>query len=92
MATKSKLATNFEECRPDCAACCIVISISAPIPGMPNGKKAGQRCIHLSEDLLCQIYDHPDKPEVCTSFRYDKQVCGNNAEEAFSNLKLLEDL
>ena len=28
-------------CRPHCGACCIALSISSPIPGMPAGKPAG---------------------------------------------------
>ncbi|MDD8045446.1 MAG: YkgJ family cysteine cluster protein, partial [Verrucomicrobiota bacterium] len=31
------------ECRPGCGACCTVVSISSPIPGMPQGKPAGVR-------------------------------------------------
>ena len=28
------------ECRIGCAACCVVISISSPLPGYPDGKPA----------------------------------------------------
>ena len=35
------------QCRAGCGACCIAISISSPIPGMPLGKPAGVRCVQL---------------------------------------------
>ncbi|QSA20024.1 YkgJ family cysteine cluster protein, partial [Vibrio furnissii] len=41
------------DCRLGCGACCIAPSISSPIPGMPNGKPAGTRCIQLNENNLC---------------------------------------
>ena len=44
------------ECREKCASCCIDISISSPIPGMPNGKPAGVKCIQLDENLKCLIF------------------------------------
>ncbi|PLX13243.1 MAG: hypothetical protein C0594_01425 [Marinilabiliales bacterium] len=81
---------NFEECRKGCAACCIAISISSPMPGMPEGKPAGVRCIHLSSDLLCSIYNHKDKPAVCDEFKFDPEVCGENREEALQILSSLE--
>ena len=35
------------ECRTDCGACCIAPSISSPIPGMPQGKPAGDNAVIL---------------------------------------------
>ncbi|HVK38365.1 MAG TPA: YkgJ family cysteine cluster protein, partial [Candidatus Kapabacteria bacterium] len=35
-------------CRDGCGACCIAPSITSPIPGMPDGKPAGVRCVQLS--------------------------------------------
>ncbi len=78
------------ECRIGCGACCIAPSISTPIPGMPNGKPAGVRCIHLTETYTCNIYDHPDRPEVCDLFKADPAVCGENREEAITLLSMLE--
>lgn len=83
-------APDFRNCRPACAACCEVISISSPIPGMPNGKPAGVRCIHLTDELLCAIFTHPDRPEVCDQFRFDPLVCGSTREEAVQVLSALE--
>ncbi len=78
------------ECRPNCAVCCIYISISSPIPGMPNGKPAGTPCIHLAEDLKCAIFDSPDRPKVCGGFKADREFCGDTREEAISILSQLE--
>lgn len=77
------------ECRPSCGACCIAPSISSPIPGMPNGKPAGMPCVHLTDDYKCALFNQPDRPEVCKSFRADPLVCGSSREEA---LKLLTEL
>ena len=43
-------------CREGCAACCIAPSISSPIPGMPNGKPAGVRCVQLDNALRCLLF------------------------------------
>lgn len=70
------------ECRSGCGVCCIHISISSPIPGMPDGKAAGVRCIQLTDDLKCAVFNHPSRPDVCIGFKADKLFCGNSAEEA----------
>ncbi|HXR00450.1 MAG TPA: YkgJ family cysteine cluster protein [Pseudomonas sp.] len=70
------------ECRPGCGACCIAPSISSPIPGMPLGKPAGQRCVQLSVDMLCQIFGKAERPAVCSRFTADPDVCGASAQEA----------
>jgi hypothetical protein len=31
---------------------------------MPNGKPAGERCLHLSVEMLCALFGLAD-PEVC---------------------------
>ncbi|MFC2089385.1 YkgJ family cysteine cluster protein [Bacteroidota bacterium] len=79
------------ECRIGCGACCIAPSISSPIPGMPDGKPAGTRCIHLTEEYTCGIYKHPDRPEVCGLFNADPAVCGDSREEALELLSMLEE-
>jgi Fe-S-cluster containining protein len=78
------------ECRDSCAACCIIPSISSPIPGMPEGKPAGVRCIHLTGALRCGIYNDPQRPEVCSDFQADPEVCGSSREEAIMLLSSLE--
>ena len=70
------------KCREGCGACCIAPSISSPIPGMPNGKAAGERCLQLSAENLCTIFGQPERPSVCSAFEADIEVCGNSREEA----------
>jgi uncharacterized protein len=79
-------------CRENCGACCIVPSISSAIPGMPKGKPAGVRCIHLTDELTCGIYDSPDRPKVCDGFQADPLVCGISREEAIKIFAELEGL
>lgn len=69
-------------CRAGCGACCIAPSISSPIPGMPAGKAAGERCLHLSAENLCLLFGDPRRPAVCGSFDADPEVCGDSREEA----------
>ena len=69
-------------CREGCGACCIAPSISTPLPGMPNGKPAGERCLHLSVDYLCGLFGQPQRPAVCGDFKADTEVCGSSREEA----------
>jgi hypothetical protein len=49
---------------------------------MPYGKAAGERCLHLSVDMLCQIFGQVDRPLVCSRFGADPEVCGSSSEEA----------
>lgn len=69
-------------CRPNCGACCIYPSITSPIPGMPEGKPAGTRCIHLTTELKCAIFSDPLRPAVCKGFKAEYLFCKNSAEEA----------
>ncbi len=80
------------DCRPGCGACCIALSISSPIPGMPDGKPAGVRCVQLSDDNRCLIYGHPDRPAVCARLRPSAEMCGSSFEEAYVYLMELERL
>jgi uncharacterized protein len=77
-------------CRPGCGACCIGLSISSPIPGMPNGKPAGVRCVQLSDDLRCLIFAEPTRPEVCRRLRPEPEMCGSNQGEALAFMVRLE--
>lgn len=78
------------ECRVGCGACCIALSISSPIPGMPNGKAAGERCVQLTDDNLCLIFGKPERPEVCTRLRPMAEMCGETREHALAYLQWLE--
>ena len=84
--------TFLMECRLGCGACCIAPSITSPIPGMPNGKPAGERCIQLSSDNLCQLFGKPERPSVCLAFTADVDVCGDRNDIALLNLTELEQL
>ncbi|MDH4554141.1 YkgJ family cysteine cluster protein [Pseudomonas sp. BN417] len=77
-------------CRAGCGACCIAPSISSPIPGMPTGKAAGERCLHLSAENLCLLFGDPRRPAVCGAFDADPEVCGGSREEAIRLLGWLE--
>lgn len=79
-------------CRAACAACCIAPSITSPIPGMPNGKPAGERCVQLDEALRCLLFAHPDRPAVCASLKPSIEMCGDNREQALNFLQRLESL
>jgi uncharacterized protein len=80
------------DCRVGCGACCIALSISSPIPGMPNGKPAGARCVQLTDDNRCKIYGQPERPDVCNRLRPNVEMCGQNAGEALAYLTELERL
>jgi Fe-S-cluster containining protein len=80
------------DCRVGCGACCIALSISSPIPGMPDGKPAGVRCVQLTDDNRCKIYGQPDRPAVCNRLRPSEEMCGTNADEALAYLNELERL
>lgn len=73
-------------CRMGCGACCIAPSISSPIPGMPDGKPSGVRCVQLNEQNLCMLFGDPRRPAVCRQFDFDKEVCGEHREEALATL------
>ena len=78
------------QCRPGCGACCIAISSSSPIPGMPGGKPAGVPCIHLSKDYRCLLFGHPERPLVCSGLQPSTEMCGSNRDEALAYLEWLE--
>ena len=80
------------ECRPGCAVCCIVISISSPLPGMPNGKPAGVRCVNLADDLRCKIFGRSERPRICGAFQPDVIICGHSQQEAVRIIAELEGI
>lgn len=79
-------------CRLGCGACCIAPSISSPIPGMPNGKPAGVRCIQLNDENLCKIFGQPGRPAVCSQFKADRDICGSTNQYAIDVLTEQESL
>ncbi len=79
------------ECNKRCAACCIYVSISSHIPGMPGGKPFGARCIQLTQDNLCKLFGKPERPSVCSSLQPSSEMCGQGAEYANRYLSELEE-
>jgi uncharacterized protein len=77
-------------CRPHCAACCIAPSISSPIPGMPDGKPAGQRCVQLTADDRCALFGDARRPAVCAGLAPSIEMCGDSRAQAVAWLSALE--
>ncbi|MGM0594335.1 MAG: YkgJ family cysteine cluster protein [Pseudomonadota bacterium] len=77
------------ECRPGCGACCIAPSISSPIPGLPEGKPAGVRCVQLDENNLCRLFGQEERPRICRNFPASHE-CGEERREALVRLEELE--
>lgn len=82
--------TQSFSCRLGCGACCIAPSISSAIPGMPNGKPAGVRCVQLDERNLCKLFGQPERPAVCEQFKAEHWCCGDTASQAMQQLTELE--
>lgn len=77
-------------CHAVCGACCIAPEISSPLPNMPKGKPAGERCLNLGEDLRCQAYEQ--RPSVCRDFNAQADCCGSSHAQALILLTELEQL
>ena len=80
------------DCRSGCGACCTAPSISSPIPGMPQGKPAGVRCVQLGPDERCMIFGQPERPAVCGGLMPSADMCGTSTVSAFVYLTQLERL
>lgn len=80
------------DCRPGCGACCTAPSISSPIPGMPQGKPAGVRCVQLGAGERCLIFGQPERPSVCGGLMPSAEMCGASTAAAFTYLTQLERL
>ena len=80
------------DCRMDCGACCVAISISSPIPGMPEGKPSGVRCLHLTDNNLCALFGKAERPEICSAFKPSIDFCGGSRDEAVGLIYRLEVL
>lgn len=80
------------DCRAGCGACCIAPSIAGPLPGMPQGKPAGVRCVNLDAENRCRLWGTPEYPELCRSFPPRPDVCGETAEQAMALIAELERL
>jgi Fe-S-cluster containining protein len=80
------------QCRENCGACCIAPSINSPIPGMPNGKPAGVRCIQLDDENRCMIFGKPERPAFCGSLQPSEEMCNETREQAIAWLTHLEHI
>ncbi|MEK9825246.1 MAG: YkgJ family cysteine cluster protein [Methylotenera sp.] len=80
------------QCRTDCGACCIAPSINSPIPGMPNGKLAGERCVQLDDNNRCLIFGKPERPPFCAGLQPSLEMCGDSRHYAIQWLNTLERL
>lgn len=78
-------------CRENCGACCVALSISSSIPGMEGGKPAGVRCVNLMDDYRCAVYNDPGYPKVCAEFNAEAEFCGSDREEAMKILGSLSE-
>ncbi len=83
---------SASECRPGCGACCIAPSISPSHPALPDGKPAGARCPHLTDDIRCALFGKPERPRTCVGLRPGPEMCGSSAEEAMATLVRWEAL
>jgi len=72
-----------------CGACCIAISISSIIPALKRGKKAFERCPHLTSENRCELFGKPQRPKVCSEYLPEMLFCGNSFEEAIQILTKL---
>jgi Fe-S-cluster containining protein len=84
------LQERIMDCRVGCGACCIAPSISSPIPGMPEGKPGGVRCVQLDENNHCQLFGQSSRPGVCLNFQASEEFCGHSNETALQRITLLE--
>jgi len=74
-----------------CGQCCIEISISSAIPGMPEGKPAGVACKWLDkQSMLCKLFKRPERPQICSSFNANSDICGKNGNEAVKLIRMYE--
>ena len=78
------------DCRSGCGACCIAPSITSPIPGMPDGKPAGVRCVQLDGENRCRIFGKPERPAFCGGLQASREMCGQTTEQAMVWLGRLE--
>lgn len=57
---------------------------------MPNGKRAGERCVQLLPDMRCAIFGKPERPAFCAGLRPAEDMCGADAAGAMARLAALE--
>lgn len=80
----------MSSCRPECGACCVAPSITSAIPGMPQGKPAGVRCVQLDEANRCRLFGRPERPAFCGGLQPAAEMCGDSRAHALRWLSELE--
>jgi len=60
------------------------------MPGMPDGKPAGVRCLHLDADNLCVLFGTAQRPDFCAGFAASIDVCGDVQADAMRLIGWLE--
>ncbi|MDB4421200.1 YkgJ family cysteine cluster protein [Pseudomonadales bacterium] len=88
----SEAKNSIVDCQPNCGACCIAITISSAIPGMPQGKLAGEHCVQLDAVRRCQLFGLPQRPQVCEQFQPRAELCAHGPLHAMQQLEALERL
>ncbi|MEM1190486.1 MAG: YkgJ family cysteine cluster protein [Pseudomonadota bacterium] len=65
--------------------------MSSPLPGMPEGKAAGVRCVNLDpQSRRCRIWGSDVYPDVCRDFLAAWDACGDSTEQALNRLSRFE--
>lgn len=62
------------------------------MPKMPHGKRAGERCAHLTPELACELFGLPERPAVCGGLQPSTEMCGTSREHAIAWLERMEHL
>ena len=57
---------------------------------MSDGKRAGERCIQLTDDHRCRLFGEPSRPAVCVAFTAADEMCADDRDQAIIWLTTLE--
>lgn len=57
---------------------------------MPQGKRAGERCVQLGDDLRCALFGDPRRPACCSGLQPSAEMCGESREFALQWIETLE--
>ncbi|KNH07035.1 Proteinase inhibitor [Candidatus Burkholderia brachyanthoides] len=57
---------------------------------MPDGKRAGERCVQLDDDLRCMIFGDPRRPKCCSRLQPSHEMWGESREFAMTWIARLE--
>jgi uncharacterized protein len=57
---------------------------------MAQGKPAGVRCVNLTSENLCSLYQKDERPKVCITYRFTEEFCGSSMDEALKLIAKLE--